>query len=423
MEDKNTLPMFTSQVDPTVIPITPNNRQSQRSASLHDLRRSGFTKKHLAEYYENLSYWKRNYPAIFVDLPRGFKLADDVFQLLDIGTTSGITFDDQKFRAGGKSAEQYSAMRVGIEHNGFKFKYPPPIIIFNTKTKEFVCVITGNTRGSILRAAYVPNCPFIVIEIDGTMPEEYYQEEYGNLGGVTNTQDDPFAPLSMRDAIRICMDSIKRYKRTNGEYGTEPTMKAIRAKIDKISGCGVFGDRTREFMAQEVYNNENLINETIMSWTGKYGQAKKKENFLEKCNLSDNKDVKYITASHDSEGKAFKQAIRLLKDNEDHDIQIRIMIHTGTLSGNDLKSDFDKRLKGFVVAWESLMDNAKHYFGVTRVPKSIIIYGAFPAISAYHNLDKPLRFSYKNQSFTQYQDGELVTITSVLDEKKDDSEE
>jgi len=314
-------------------------------------------------------------------------------------------------------------MRVGIEHNGFKFKYPPPIIIFNTKTRKFVCVISGNTRGSILRAGYVPNCPFIVIEIDGTMSDEYYQEEYGNLGGVTNTQDDPSAQLSMQDAKRICNDSIERYKTTNGEHGTEPTIKAIRAKIDKLSGCGVFGERTRDSMAYELYNNKNLVGDTIVSWTGKYGQAKKKENFLEKCNLSDNKDVKYMTASHDSEGKAFKQAIRLLKDNEDHDIQIRIMIHTGTLSGNDLQKDFDKRLKGFVVAWESLIDSAKHYFGVTRVPKSIIIYGAFPAISAYHDLDKPLRFSYKNQSFTQYQNGELATITSVLEETKDDSEE
>ena len=89
------------------------------------------------------------------------------------------------------------------------------------------------------------------------------------------------------------------------------------------------------------------------------------------------------------------------------DAEIRIMLHTGTLSGFDLLASYKKRITKFITLFDEMIKNACKSFFDKDTPKfnRIKIWGAYPALGSYHNLDLPLILNTRTTTLYQKGDG------------------
>ena len=383
-----------------------------------------FTEEHLNivwEIYEN--HWKTFYPELYGDkLPDAIEF--DGFELMPALARTGW----QKNRASGKTARaKYLEIKQNVERNGWKLKYPP-ISWFRWNDNPDGCVtITGDTRGEIL--AHTPfEMKKWIVAIYKRKPgytDEQVQDAIDAAGLRFNAIHDPAAPLSTADVKYTVTNMVQRYLDTDGEAGVAPTMDEITKRVDFVCGEGVFQPATRQFLIYEIYNNFNP-EDTVVSWSDNKLAKYRISSFLARNMLVDTDKVKYIHTSFELYSKAFTRACA--KASEFPNAEVRIVIHTGTLKGFNLRTVYTKRVQKFIVNFKSILNavagasdkiEGKLFSGATF--RRIKIYGALPALGSVHNLNVPFYVSERTGKL--YQRGDDNTYTFDMVEGGDDDED
>ncbi len=383
------------------------------------LQTDEFTEAHLKiteEIYE--SHWKTFYPELFGD-----KLPDAIvfekFDLMPALARTGV----QKNRAGGKTNRaKYLEIKQNIERNGWKLKYPP-ISWFRWNDNPDGCVtITGDTRGEIL--AHTPfEMKKWIVAIYKRKPgytDEQVQDAIDSCGLRFNAIHDPAAPLSTADVKVVVTRMVERYLDTGGEAGVAPTMDEIEKRVDYVCGEGVFQPATRQFLIYEIYNNFNP-EDIVVSWSDNKLAKYRISSFLTRTNLVDTDKVKYIHTSFELYSKAFTRACD--KAAEFPDAEVRIVIHTGTLKGFNLRSVYTNRVQKFISCFKNILNAVAGASDNGATFSRIKIYGALPALGSVHNLEVPFFVNERSGKLYQRGDDNNYTFDVSEDDNNGDLEE
>tara|TARA_B100001094_G_C18101723_1_gene756121 strand:- start:86 stop:1276 length:1191 start_codon:yes stop_codon:yes gene_type:complete len=355
-----------------------------------------FTEENL-DTVKNLLDWKRIYPEVFGD-----KLPDPIyFSHFEILPFNLVDWSHQKYRVGGMIRKtKLVDIQQNIERNGFKLKYPA-MAWFEWSPGSYD-IITGNSRGQI-----VSSTPFnmkdgiiAIFKAKKGYTKAQIEDALSMCGLRFNSIHDPAEPLSKEDVKRNVTLAVQRYIDTNGEAGIPNTIEAIENRVDYVCGEGVFQPSTRQNLVFEIYNTFNP-HDIIVPWSTKKEARYVISSFMKNVKFVDTDKVKYVPVAHDRERAAFDLATA--KAVKFPDAEIRIVIHTSTLSGYDLETTYRDRINKFVTLFERLEANScRAYFGKNVPPKSRIkIYGAFPAIGRIHDLENPLFFNSRTREFYQ----------------------
>jgi hypothetical protein len=375
-----------------------------------------FTDEHL-QAYKKFMDWESNYPELYKDLPEAI-----IFVGFDLGQYSKVDLNTQKYREGGraKNKKEIVALHGDLQDGGFKYRHPVPSwFIWKDETQE---IITGVTRGEEVHLEFkIPNQIVgfyrVNIKAEEARKKPFTRAEIEDAleicGLKFNAIHDPANPVSMLDVIRIVKGMVHRYIDTNGEAGIPKTLPDIMNRVDKCSGKTRFTPQKRLGMAYEVYNNFNP-NMTIMSWSGKPGD-KTIESKMKEWKLVDTDKVKYIVTDCQMLNYTFVKATAMSTKNPE--AEIRIMLHTGTLSGFDHHKCFKDRISKFILGFDVMIENVcSAFYGEydsakkettikDKVKNNIKIYGAFYALEEFHDFLKPLLINERTTSVYQKSNG------------------
>jgi hypothetical protein len=367
------------------------------------LQTDEFTEAHLEitrAIYE--AHWKKFYPELYGD-----KLPDAIefegFELMPAQARTGL----QRNRVGGKTTRaKYQEIKQNIERNGWKLKYPPISWFRWTDNLNEHVTITGDTRAEILSHKPFEMKKWIVA-IYKRKPgytDEQVQDAIDSAGLRFNSIHDPAAPLSIADVKRSVNNMCERWNKTNGEAGCAPTLDDITERVDYVCGEGVFQPQTRWNLIYEIYNNFNP-EDTVISWSDNKNATYRISSFLTRNKLVDTDKVKYIHTSFELYSKAFTRACAVAA--EFPDAEVRIMVHTGTLKGFDLRSVYTGRIQKFISSFKNIMNAVAGASDNGVTFSRIKIYGALPALNSVHNIEVP--FFVNERSGKLYQRGDMNT--------------
>ena len=375
-----------------------------------------FTEEHRLQA-ENLLDWQLIYPEIFGD-----KLPDAIEYVgLQLMPLNAVEWSVQRYRAGGRTRNsKLLDIKQNIERNGYKLKYPA-MAWFQWSPTDFE-VITGNSRGEVTSGTpfNMPNGIIAVFKGKEGYTKAQIQDAIEMCGIRFNSIHDPAEPLSKADVYRNVVDAIQRYIDTDGEAGVPNTMDAITERVDWVCGEGVFQPHTRQTLILQIYNNFNA-HDIVVPWSTRKEATFQIAQFMTDAKLVDTDTVKYIPISHDRETFGFYKAVQTAAQYPN--AEIRMVVHTGTLSGFDFDNVFQNRLATFVTRFNGMIMNACIAFFGKTAPEfnRVKIYAALPALGRSHDLTKPFFFNARTDTFYQKNEDNAFSVVDSGEEEYDEA--
>ena len=320
-------------------------------------------------------------------------------------------------RAGGGNIK-YGEISQDIENYGFKLRHPA-IAVFRTPTGKLI-PMNGRTRYKILDGLDMKNLIVDVYEASSTLlnkngdykgdkEEQIVLNSISKFGLMANAENDPSGDLTLEDVYREGCLAI--------EYGwIRQTFDDIKERVNEVCGTGMFTDHKRQTVALRIFNTYNP-QETVLFWTfpdverwlkrNKFLQIKPVYNGA----ILKNRGIMYYPVSSSTVAKGLFQVTKVASENPDYDI--RVIVHTGTLTGFDLPDNFETRVESFKITWDlRLLQLSKIFFGGATVQKQrVVLYGIVPALSSTHNLEKLIRFKTDG---TWSQSGKTWVVPEIL---------
>lgn len=348
---------------------------------------------------ENLETYKKlivpeAYPWLFgEDLLPALKVANPA-ALVDIADVNwSATLTEQTPRRGGKNPKIKNIAR-DIASFGFKLANPA-ICLFRKKSGELV-PLNGRTRYEILvRNHDLTNIIAIIYEGADGASDDDVENACSAFGLLANSYSDPSGDLQIEDVYgEVCIAIKKGWCVLTNIPGREiDDIVAIRERVDLVCGKGCFTPTKREQLVYRILNTNNP-NYVVKSWSTP-GLAKSwltENNYVNIGPINGRRGIKYITLSAETGEKSLIAAANYADENPDY--EIRVVIHTGTLTGFDLEGNYYEKVKKFRDFWENTLTKVGYaFFNGTKARKNnVTLYGAIPALSSIHNLYKLVKF-------------------------------
>ena len=328
------------------------------------------------------------YPELYGnDLPPQLKYIG--VQLVPVNEIEQGTYITQKYRRHARN-RKFDKIRRGINNNGFKLKYPA-IAIFKAPNGELY-IITGFTRLEILKSLH--KCTNIIASIYEGDDKNYTKEEVldavsrcGIRFNTIHDEADPTSPDDVRYEVSVAIE----------RGWISFSLADIEKRVDEICGNGVFAPTTRNGLVYEIGNKYNPDDE-IISWKGVTNTA----IFMQKANLVDTKDIKYICLSSQNPNKTFMAVLDYAVNNPKH--EIRFVFHNGTLEGFNLPGCWTERTETFRSWFTGQLSSIGNvYFeGTSPIFNRVKIYGVLPSMASMHDLEKLVHF--RNDGTTYQKD-------------------
>mgnify|MGYP003111034188 FL=1 len=344
---------------------------------------------------ENLETYKKlivpeAYPWLFgEDLLPSLKVANDA-ALVNISDVNwqGV-LGEQTARNGGKNPKLKDIAR-DILSFGFKLGNPA-VCLLRRKNGELV-PLNGRTRYEILMSNHgFTNIIAIIYEaVDGASDDDV-QNDCSAFGLLSNSYSDPSGDLQLEDVFHeVSLAIVKGWVVLNKISGREiEDIDAIRARVDLVCGKGCFTPTKREQLVYRILNTNNP-SYSVLSWTSP-GLAKTwmiENNIINVGPINGRRGIKYVVLSAETGEKSLIAAAKYAADHPDYDI--RVIIHTGTLTGFDLEENYLNKVQKFRDFWDATLSKVSYAFFGGANPKKIPVslYAVLPALSSMHNLNK-----------------------------------
>lgn len=321
-----------------------------------------------------------SYPQFYgEDLPKSFKYVGRY-----IVDTNDVDWENkyentQSARAGGGNPK-YKELKQDIREYGFKLKHPP-IALRRLKNGKLV-PLNGRTRKMILSELGVKNLIVDIYEKQEEYTWNKFDDDSSKFGLITNAEHDPAGNLTLEDVYHECIWAIQKGWITKD-------INEISARVNCVCGKGSFTKAKRDEITFRVYNHYRDSEEMdVLSW--KSGTSIR--TWLDTKKYIDNDKVIYYPISHSTPSKGITGAAKMAFDNPGK--EIRVVVHTSILTAFDIERCYIKRVKEFVTEWENILQkiSSGYFNGKVRSNTPIKLYGALPAVSTLHSLDKIVDF-------------------------------
>ena len=356
------------------------NKKIKKPQIVVDTRsQNRFTKEDLET--SNRLVVEDSYPQFYgEDLPKSMSYTGRfIVEANDIDWESRYGDNTQTARAGGGNPK-HKEIRQDIREYGFKLKHPP-IALRRLKNCKLV-PLNGRTRNMILNELNFKNRIVDIYEIQEGYSWDQYDNDASQFGLIANAGHDPAGNLMLEDIYRECMIAIQK-----GWIKNDIT--DISNRVNTVCGKGMFTKAKRDEITFRVYNHYRDSDEmSVFS----YKSQTIIKNWLDTKKYIDNDKVIYYTVSHSTPSKGITGAAKMAFDNPGK--EIRVVVHTSVLTAFDIERCYINRVKEFVIEWENILQkiSSGYYNGKVRSNSPIKLYGALPAVSTLHNLDKIVDF-------------------------------
>lgn len=345
------------------------------------------------------------------DLPNSFKYAGrHLVDINDIDWESKYE-NTQTARAGGGNPK-YKEIKQDIREYGFKLKHPP---IALRRLKDGALVpLNGRTRKQILKELGFKNLIVDIYEKQENFTWDEFDNDASQFGLIANSEHDPAGNVTLEDVYRECNIAIQK-----GWINKD--IVEISQRVSRMCGKGKFTKAKRDEITFRIYNHHRDSEEMeVLNWKSKTII----DTWLETKKYINNDKVVYYVVSHSTPSKGITGAAKMAFDNPGK--EIRVVVHTSVLTAFDLERCYVKRVKEFVIEWENILQKISSGFfnGKVRANSPIKLYGALPAVSTLHNLDKIVDFkSIAKQEQRLDKESEEEYLYDTDDEEYDDEEE
>jgi len=272
--------------------------------------------------------------------------------------TAGSTQTARILGEGANKDEVYASLDKGY----LLSKVPPSIVIINGI--NYLC--NGRTRHGKLVDQQKTNMIVDVYEAKNW-------DEYHFFAIMSNRASEPESPHTLMDVKAYCHEALE-------QGHLEKTWDAITERVEKIVN-GTFTAVKKKKIVTDIYHGDNL-SESFIAFDEK-GAA----DFLKKGGYIDNiqnNGIYYFIGSSAFHSKALtnvaKYYDKLLEDNKIVK-ELRMLIHTGILEGEDPIECWKKRIDKFRRNWSIQKNQMRQaWFSTKSIEKNIIkLYGATPA--------------------------------------------
>ena len=303
----------------------------------------------------------------------------------------------QTARNGGKNPKIKEIAR-DIASYGFKLTNPA-IALFRKKNGELI-PLNGRTRKEILVANHnFTNIIAIIYESVDNATDDEVENDCSAFGLLSNSYSDPAGDLQLEDVFREVQLAIcKGWVSFSGnDADRDSDLSSIRTRVDLVCGKGCFTPTKREQLVFRIYNTNNP-QFVVKSWSssGETAIWMKNNNIKTILPSNEKRGIKYICLSAETGEKSLISAAKFAFDNPDYDI--RVIIHTGTLTGFDLEQNYMDKVKKFREFWDATLLKVSYGFFGKKTPKKspITLYAVLPALSSIHNLEKLVKIVTPN---------------------------
>ena len=350
---------------------------------------------------EELSPQRYNNKAISKKWPsmefHGLNLVDT-----DAITQSGILGNTQEARASGNS--EYEDIRKSILANGFDLSNFP--ISIRKLPEGKLVFMDGRTRFSILKEIGMKN---VIVAIYTCS-----DNDASKFGGWSNCEGyRPRGFAKMEDIYEECLRALDK-------KWIENDMAIIKERIDSISS-EIFTETKRSELTALVYNHYNQMNPSeegvVITKCQYWNNQSQIKTWLNVNKYLDTDKIIYFPVSFSTVSKGIINAAKKAYENPNH--EIRVVVHTGVLTASDLEQCYKGRVITFKETWENSLAKLGFAFFDSIAPTKgrIKLYGAIPAVSTLHSLDKMIRFGYDDAHL--YKKTNHV-ISKFIDEDEDE---
>jgi hypothetical protein len=303
------------------------------------------------------------------------------FDLMDIDaiTQSGILGNTQEARASGNP--EYKEIRKNILANGFDLSNFP--ISIRRLPEGKLVPMDGRTRNSILKEIGMKN---VIVAIYTCSDDD--ASKFAIWSNSEGYRPRGFA--KMEDIYEECLRALDRKWIKND-------MAIIKERIDSI--CSeIFTETKRSELTALVYNHYNQMNPNeegvVITKCQYWNNSSQIKTWLNVNKYLNTDKIIYFPVSYSTVSKGIINAAQKAYENPNH--EIRVVVHTGVLTANDLEQCYKGRVITFKETWENSLAKLGFAFFDSIAPTKgrIKLYGAIPAVSTLHSLDKMIRFGY-----------------------------
>jgi len=274
--------------------------------------------------------------------------------------------------------------------------------------------LNGRTRKQILKELGFKNLIVDIYEKQENFTWDEFDNDASQFGLIANSEHDPAGNVTLEDVYRECNIAIQK-----GWINKD--IVEISQRVSRMCGKGKFTKAKRDEITFRIYNHHRDSEEMeVLNWKSKTII----DTWLETKKYINNDKVVYYVVSHSTPSKGITGAAKMAFDNPGK--EIRVVVHTSVLTAFDLERCYVKRVKEFVIEWENILQKISSGFfnGKVRANSPIKLYGALPAVSTLHNLDKIVDFkSIAKQEQRLDKESEEEYLYDTDDEEYDDEEE
>ena len=379
-----------------------------------------FTEKDLDTYKRLIV--KEAYPWLYGKrLPPSLRVCIDA-KIVDVDSVNWQSIlTGQESRAGGKNPE-FDAVRIDIRDNGFKL-YEPAICLFETPEGELV-PLNGRTRFEILVQRHgFKNIIAIIYKGRNGYTKKEIDSDCSIFGVSSNSNHNPAGKTRVDVVFREVNLAITRGW-INLVGDTQQDLSTIRERVDKLCGTGILPPTVRDNLIHRILNNHDP-QFTVKSWSTpgisdnwltdhSYVTVKPKKN---RNGRVIKKGIMYVCYSSQTGGKTFTDVAKIAFKYPQY--EIRLVIHTGTLTGFNLELCYYTRIDEFRTFWiNAIRWISNSFFGdCDDSDNRVVLYGALPALESIHDLDKIVKFVDKTPENPHglTQSGKVINFENLQD--------
>ena len=357
----------------------------------------------------NVLIVEASYPELYGEnLQKSFKYTGRYIVDIDDINWESVYENTQRARAGGGNPK-YKEIKQDITNYGFKLKHPP---IALRRLKDGTLVpLNGRTRKQILKELGFKNVIVDIYEKQESYSWNQFEDQSSKFGLIANSGHDPAGDIMLEDVYRECMIAIDK-------GWIEKDINSIMDRVNEVCGNGKFTKAKRDELTFRIFNHYRDSEEMeVLSWKSQSAI----QVWLNTRKYIDNDKVIYYPVSHSTPSKGITGAAKMAFDNPGK--EIRVVVHTSVLSAFDIERSYVNRVKDFVIEWENILQkiSSGYFDGKVRTNSPIKLYGALPAVSTLHSLDKIVDFkSIAKQEQRLAKEAEERTLYGEEDEYEEE---
>ena len=295
---------------------------------------------------------------------------------------------------------KYDEIARSIHTQGYKLgEGSPPALFYSNELAKFE-VITGFTRGGILRSNYVENFPVTTYRAKKGASDKEVANAL-SLYGQSFQEHDPYGEQKKGDVYREVSLAIER-------GWIENNLDAIHDRV--YSQCKM-SDTVKDRIVNSVKNQYDP-DEIVISWGNASDLGNRKpETFLEQVvgKLDGGTDgVKYLLYSASNPPKTYVSILERYDPTREN----RVVLHTGTLkSDGNLLEHYENLVYGFIDCFRKYMLLHSPFYqhkayknqgvGNNLLFGPITLYAVLPALSKSHDISRLVTFDDNGKLFQE----------------------